>query len=522
MSKSPDEADKNAAGLLKADPSADTERFKPPLRSVGPNERRVATEPAALDSEDALLGALLWSGKNQPDTLRVSVLFDLLETGEPFFRRDRGDIFDAIRACAAAKQEHDPVAVLAQLVREGRDRSVGGRDALEKLVDGASTVNDRQARVYAEQIRDAWARRTVIADARRLVEDARDPKTSTTALVERARGAIAAASARASTVATSVSLHQSATSLFSRLQAGINTAVPTGLDDLDNALNGGLRPGEVSVIAARPGVGKSTLAAQIAETMVTRDPTCGVLYVTLEMAHEAFTARLIASRSGVPMSNMRRMVLNPSQWSQVTSTVNDLANKGLYFSDSASQTLASIYAAASQRARILARDGKRLAMVVIDHIGLVKPSAEALRRSNREQQVSETSRGQRFIASELGCHVMGIAHISREGEKESANRMPQPRHLRESGAIENDADLIMIMHRERDRDTGILDNTKPPALAIAKARLDETAIMVFGYDGSRARFSNWEDKEHGFAHFYGRPESEEEPRGRATGRYRSR
>jgi replicative DNA helicase len=503
VTKPPDVNDRAKAGTLPADPSAGTSRAG--LRVVKPTDAARATEPAALEAEDALLGALLWAGKNQPNTLRVGAVLDLLESGEPFYRRDRGHVFDAIRACAAAQQEHDPVAVLAHLVREGRDRSVGGREAIEKLVDGASTVNERQARVYAEAIRDAWARRTVIADARRLIEDSRNPKASAASLIEQARAAIASATARVSSVASSVSIHQSAVSLFSKLAAGVNTAVPTGLDDLDRALNGGLRPAEVSVLAARPGVGKSSLAAQIAETMVTRDPTCGVLYVTLEMQHETFTARLIASRSGVPKANMRRMVLNPQQLVEINRVIEQFASRGLYFADSVSQTLASVYATAAQRARLLTREGKRLAMVVVDHVGLVKPSAEALKRSNREQQVAETSRGLRFIATELGCHVMGIAHISREGEKDANNRMPQPRHLRETGALENDSDIILIMHRERDRETSLLDTTKPPALAVSKARLDEEAIMIFHYDQQRGLFSTWAGNET-YSTFYGRGE----------------
>lgn len=500
MSKVPDDADRAKAGTLPRDPAADAERAR--LRVVKPNERPRTTEPAALDAEDALLGALLWAGKNQPGILRVTSVVDILETGEPFWQRGHGAVFEAMKACTAESHEHDPVAVLSQMARSGTQGSVN-RETLEKLVDGASTVSERQARVYATEIRDAWARRTVIADARKLMEDARNPKTTTAALVEQARVAISQASARTATATSSVSIHKSAEMLFAKLQAGLNTAMPTGLGALDAAINGGLRPGEVSILAARPAIGKSVCASQIAEHIVSADASRAALYVTLEMTHEQFTARLIAARSGVPMSNLRRMVLNPTQWQGVTEAVRVLSQRGLYFTDSTTQTLASIYATAAQRARVLAREGKRLVLVVVDHVSLVKPSAEAIKRSNREQQVAETSRGLRFIANELGCHVMGIAHISREGEKESGNRMPQMRALRESGSLENDADLVMIMHRERDPDTGLLNNEKPAALAVAKARLDETAILLLNYDGARARFADWTG-DGTYATFYGK------------------
>jgi len=489
VSKPPDDNDRAQAGTLPSDPAADTERAK--LRVVKPGDRVRATEPAAIEAEDALVGSLLWAGAFQPQTLRSSAVLDILENGTPFYQSTRRDIYDAILACAAAKQEHDPVAVFQQLVQVGNDRSVGGRDAIDKLVECASTVSERQARVYASAIRDAWVRRRIIADARKLAEDARNPKTTTSALVDQFRKATMDNALRTGAASQSVSIYQTSKELFAELSAGVNTAMDTGIVDLDVALNGGLRPAEVSILAALQGVGKSTLAAQFAEHFVTVDPTAVALYVSLEMSRKSFTARLVSARSGVPMSNLRKIVLSPSQWSAITVAVKDLALKGIHFSDSTTQTLASIYASASQLSRAVARDGKHLALVVIDHVGLVKPSAEALRRANREQQVAETSRGLRYIAGELGCHVMGICHISREGEKESANRMPKPRHLRETAALENDADIILILHRERDDSTGLLRSDKPTALSVAKARLDDTAIMLLDYDGSRARFSNW-------------------------------
>lgn len=498
--KPPDDNERAQRGTLPSDPAADTERAR--LRVVKPDERVRTGEPAAIEAEDALVGSLLWAGAFQPQTLRSSAVVDILENGTPFYQTSRRDIYDAILACAAAKQEHDPVAVLAQLVHVGRDRGAGGRDGLDRLVELASTVNERQARVYASAIRDAWVRRTIIADARRLTEDARNPKTSTADLVERFRKATADNANRTGTNALSVSINESATQLFTILSTGVDRSMPTGFIALDDAINGGLRPPEVSMLAARSSVGKSVMAAQIAEHIVTADPSRVVLYVTLEMRHIMFTARLLAARSGVPMSHFRRNVLNPSQWTAVTSAVREIAGKGLHFVDSPSQTLASIFASASQLSRKVSSEGKKLAMVVIDHVGLVKPSAEALKRSNREQQVAETSRGLRFIATELDCHVMGICHISRDGEKESGGRMPQARHLRESDALLNDSDLVLILHRERDVNTGIMRTDKPAALAIAKARLDDTAIMLLGCDGSRARFSNW--TKGGFSDYYGK------------------
>lgn len=490
MSKSPDENDRLRAGTLPTNPSADTERMKParaPERVV-----QIGAEPSDLRAEKALLGALLWAGAHQPGTLRVAQVLDLLETGEPFYGKGYGDAFDAMRECSKTG-EHDPVAVHAELVRQGHFGL--DFDAVTALKDDASTVSERQARVYALAIRTAWARRCAIRDARMLAEYARDPKVSADALLEHGHLAVTQMAQRTSATGRSVSVGQSAEAFFKALLEQKNPAMPTGLRDLDNALNGGLRPGEVSIIGARTNVGKSMLSAQIGEHIVTADPGVGVLYVTLEMAHIMFTARLVAAKSGVPISNIRRMVLNINQEIAVNRVVQELAHKGLYFADNPSQTMGAIYAAATERARMLAREGKRLGLVVIDHLGLVKPTAESLKKASREQQVAETSRGQRLIASELGVHVLGIAQIGREAERGDANAMPKLSHLRESGSLEQDADVVMLLHRARDSKTGLFDRNKPPALSLAKGRMDETAIMLLGYEPARARFFDWNGDE---------------------------
>jgi replicative DNA helicase len=497
--KALDQNDKLVAGLLTSDPFDETVR-KPPLRVVAPDER--PREIAAIASEKALLGALLWSAANAPDMLRVSAVQDVLETGEPFYGKGHAHVYDAMRACREAKVEHDPVAAHAELVRAGRDRAAGGLDGVRALMDEASTVSETQARHYAQQIRMAWARRKYLTELRELSERAWSPKVTVDDLLVGTQALSGKLGERAASTGTSVSAKESATKFFDRVQSGTNTAIATGIKQLDDSLNGGLRPGEVTLIAARTSVGKSVISAQIAEHMVTADKTLGVLYVTLEMTHEMFTARLIAARSGVPLSNLRRMVLNQTQMSAVTTATMEFAGKGLYFADNPTQTLASIYAAAKDRSRVLAREGKRLALVVIDHLGLVKPSAELLKKANREQQVAETSRGQRVIAADIGCHVIGIVQIHREAEKQPTQSMPKLHHLRDTGALENDADTVLILHRERSPKTGMFNRDKPAALAIAKGRLDETALMLLNYDGPRARFSDWTGPEE-FGDFYG-------------------
>lgn len=485
--KSPDDADMAKAGTLPSDPIDGTVRAATPLRAVGPHERRQPDEPCNLEAEKALLGALLWAGTNQPAVLRVSAVIDLLEDGKPFYGAVAGKVYDAIRACHEAKQEHDPVAAHAEMMRQGHRLDL---DKLRELVANASTVSETQARVYAQAIRNTWARREVIRGALALITRAKDPKSNVDEIISDAQSVSRMATERTACTSATVSVKESARAFFTDLEKGGSKFTPTGIESIDLAINGGLRAGEVTILAARTSVGKSLLSAQIAENIVSADPTAAVLYVTLEMSHKLFTARLVAARAGVPLSAIRRGVLNPTQWSRVTSIVGLLADKGLYFADSPSQTLASIHAAARERVRLLNREGRKLVLMVIDHIGLVKPSAELLKKASREQQVAETSRAQRVMAADLGCHVLGIAQIHREAERAPGNAMPKLHHLRESGSLEQDPDLVWILHRERDQKTGLFKKGKPPAFAIAKGRMDDTAIMCLDFDTEHARFAD--------------------------------
>jgi replicative DNA helicase len=489
--KVPDENDRAQQGNLSSDPSVGTARV-PPLRVAGPNDK--PGEPCDPAAETALLAALLWAASNAPDVLRASAVADLLEDGEPFYVRAHGDIYEAICSCLAEKMEHDPVAVATQAAKLGRTLSV---DALTKLQGVASTVSEKQARVYAKSIRTTWAKRTAIRDLRRIAMDALSPKVSDTEIYEQAQKAALDIMTRAGTTSASVSLEHSAQQFFIRLQKGSSGAMSTGLRDVDLLINDGLRPLETSIVAARTSVGKSTIASQVARHIATSDPKAGVLYVSMEMPHESFAAKILASQAKVGISALRRGALNPSQWSAMTQAVADIIGLPLYFTVNLTQTLASTFAAASERARMLQKDGKRLAMVVIDHIGLVKPSAELMKRGTREQQVAETSRGLRFIATELGCHVMGLAQIHRDAERQGSGTMPKLHQLRESGSLEQDADQIFILHRKRDGATGLFDRSKPAAFSLAKGRMDDTGLVLLGFENGR--YVDWNDEDRTFA-----------------------
>jgi replicative DNA helicase len=512
--KVPDENERLQQGKLSSNAFEGTRRVDPAgLHLVDARMRKIG-EPADVAAENALIGACLWAASNSPQSLRASAVADLLPDGEPFYVRENGFIWEAMLACLVKDDttghkvvEHDPVAVASHAAVLGHGSAKTGIDTLLKLQAAASTVSEVQARAYAESIRKAWAKRCAIRDLRIIVSDALAPTVDDVEIFERAQKAAIAIMERSTATASIISIGKSAEELFTKLMAPGDSSFSTGFFDIDNMTNGGLREPETSILAARTGVGKSTIGVGISKHVVVNDPTAVALYVTLEMPHMSFTTKLLAAMTpGVTVAAIRRKVLSKDQWSDLGNAVQAVKDLELWFTVSLTQTLASVFKAAREAQRRAKKDGKRVKLVVVDHIGLVKPS-ELLKKAPRQLQVAETSRGLRFIATEIGCHVMALAQIHRDAERQKAtDAMPKLWHLRESGDLEQDADQIFIMHRPRDMTSGLLKNDMPTAFALAKGRMDEAAVNLLGFE--RGQYVDWKDDSRSFHSVYGRDDKE--------------
>lgn len=497
MSAALDEADRFKAGQLPADPGVGTVRVP---TAPGPSGRRLSPEAAA---ERALLGALMWSGSNAPALVRVEMVLDLIAHGDALTESAHRDVVAAMVACHAAGVEHEPVAVHAALVRAGK--SGLGLDGLRRLVDEASTVSEAQAKAYAHTIRQAWVRRRIVTTARALANEAQDQKRSPVEVLSGAVTSLQSLGADVSSSGHFVSIKEALTAYFERLQSMQAAHWSTGLRDLDQAIVG-LFPKEVSVVAARTSVGKSSLAATMALGLVERSQDAIVLYVSLEMHASLFCGRLAAARAGIPAKALRRENgLSQEQWKGFTTAVGELAPLGIYFVDSTTQTMQSILGIAEEIARKLARENKRIALIVVDHVGLVKPSVESSKRDSRERQVAEVSRGLRYLAERFDCHVMALAQINRAAEDQKADtRVPKLRHLAESDSIGRDADVVIIVHRDQDKLTGLLDTEKPAGIVVAKQRNDEPTALLLTFDAPHVTFRNY-DGDRTFSGVYGGP-----------------
>lgn len=483
MTKPEDQNDRLIAGKLPSDLISDT-------RVV---HRKKDDIPRADDAERSLIASLLWTAKNNQSGLKYSQVQDAVEP-EHFFDRRLADILEAIAACAAAKAEYDSVSVATQLMLAGKDGPTGAVSLLDELVAEGWGASEPTARAWAEAIKDAHSRREIIAKFSAIVQEAKAGTSSAIMLLDRCQSSAVELTKKAGGGSDSVSITTSMHSLFERLAStGKVRLVKTGFAAIDKDL-GGLHLGETSIVAARTGLGKSAWTAQLALNAIRLDQDMAAMFVSLEMPHEAFSTRLLASKAGIPIRSFRMNDLTPSDWSRVTTSAAQLAESGLYFVDSPSQTLASIFSSARTRANALAKEGKILGLLVIDHIALVKPSSESLRRASGEQQLAEISRGLRYIASEIGCHVLAVCQIGRAAETQGpqGGQIPKLHHLRGSDAIAQDSDLVFILHRERDSKTGMFVKGQPALIQLIKGRYDQPASWCLGFNQDTASFYDWD------------------------------
>lgn len=469
---------------------ADTEVRKATVRLVTENVKAEDLPlPNDVHAEAQLLATLLWHGTNAPPSLTVSDVQDLLESEDRFFSPPHRVIFKAMLTVHSGMQVTSITLVHGRLVHWRSTREAGGIEYLEQLVASASPMSGQTLRAHATAIRDAWARRQMIALMADVGNEARRGKATSEAIVEKAHTGLVNIASLLSASSTYLSFAQVAADVLRNVGSGKTDALPTGLTELDE-MTGGWYPQEVTIIAARTSVGKSALATQFAFDAVAQRPNEAVLYVSLEMPARQFVARILASRSGVSLRSIRRHRVTVEELKQLEAAEHAMQSTRVYFVDSQLQTIMSISAIASRLNAALIREGKRLSKIIVDHLGLVKPSPETARKP-REQQVSENSRGLKYLAQHHRCHVMGLAQIGREAEKQQGkSKMPMLHHLRESGSIEQDAENILIIHREKDANGWFKKNT-PAKLNVAKARNDGLGLIWLAFEERIGRFVPW-------------------------------
>lgn len=390
------------------------------------------TTPILYDplAERSVLGAAMTSPRALADVV------GLLSPAD-FFDQRHAFVFEAIAHLAELGTAVDPITVQAELERRGKpNAAVFLLDVYGEVPTAANAAR------YAELVADKALLRRLAETGQRAVQIAYSSTSDAAAAVEDIRAEFdqVASARRSSSTATAASAIAEAA--LQRYAAPQPSALPTGLAELDDLLNGGLRPGTLTVVGARPGVGKSVLGVNLGLN-VARNRRSALIF-SLEMTEAEVGDRMIANLASVELDRITRHRLSDRDWQRVEQAAISLRGWPLNVLDFPNIGLTGI--------RTLARDHLRSAagldLVVIDYLQLIRPADP---RANREQQVAAISRGLKLLAKELGVPVVALAQVNR-GSEARADKRPALADLRESGAIEADADAVILLHHDIDRE----------------------------------------------------------------------
>ena len=440
-------------------------------------ERRVRTgqrvPPHNIEAEESLIGALLLSR----DALGTAL--ELRLGTDDFYKPTHQHIFEAIRVLAAAGQPVDAVTVSDELRRSGLLDDIGGSTALLEMQ--ATTPAISNVARYVSIVRDTAVLRRLIGVASDIAEIAYlEPDDVAKALDEAETKVFEVAEHRVtdSTAPINAVLRELMDDLeviYTRGEAV--TGVATGYTDLDELLTG-LHPSQLIIVGARPSMGKTALALGLA-TNVAKTASHPVLFFSLEMGHKELAQRILASEARVDSQKLRTGRLEQADWSKIGAALGRL-EVPLFVDENPNVTVMEIRAKAR---RIKARYGG-LALIVIDYLQLMSSSGA----ENRQLEISEISRNLKILARELEVPVVALSQLSRTLESR-ADKRPLLSDLRESGAIEQDADVVMFIYRDEVYNPDSPDRGSAEII-VSKHRNGPIGTRRLVYLGQYTRYEN--------------------------------
>jgi len=432
--------------------------------------------PHSVEAEQAVLGGLML------DANAWDAVADIV-TAADFYRRDHRLIFEAITEVAEIRGSCDAVTVSEHLERKGRLEETGGLAYLGTIArDTPSATN---VRAYAEIIRERSILRQLVAAGGEIAAAALDGKgRSASEIVDEAERRVFEIAERGSHGRSGfIAIRDVLPQTIDRLDLlhqtpGEIRGVPTGFTQLDRKTTG-LQAGDLVVIAGRPSMGKTTLAVNIAENAAIAKGVPSAIF-SMEMSAEQMTLRLISSLGRVNQTHLRTGSFTEEDWSRIQGAMAQLSTAPLYVDETPALTPTEVRA----RARRLKRE-KGLGLIVVDYLQLMQVPGT---KENRATEISEISRSLKALAKELQVPVVALSQLNRAVEQRT-DKKPVMSDLRESGAIEQDSDLILLIYREEVYDP----NTTRKGIAdiiIAKQRNGPIGEVQLTFLGEYTRFEN--------------------------------
>ena len=431
--------------------------------------------PHAIEAEMSLLGSMLIDPQVVGDVILI------LRGGDDFYKPANGALYEAMVELYDQRAALDIVQLHRLLADRGLLDTIGGLGYLVELANASPT--SAHAAYYAREVRNKACIRHLIGAAGDILYDAHHSSEDAQALLEQAEQRIfeIAQHGEQSGAESLQDLLLHAYRLIQENEGQIITGVPTGFVELDE-MTSGLQPGEMIIIAARPSMGKTALALNIAEQMGLRGFGVGIF--SLEMSKQQLVQRLLASCSGVSSQKIRRAMLNQDDHHQLQIACDKLLKTPIYIDDTAGLSLLQLRAKAR---RLVARH--EIKAVVVDYLQLMSAGG---RPESRQVEISEISRGVKAMGRELNLPVICLSQLNRAPEQREGHR-PRMSDLRESGSLEQDADVVMMLHREDYYHKGEddYDPSNVAELILTKQRNGPTGAIKLSWVEQTTRFRDY-------------------------------
>ena len=429
--------------------------------------------PHSKEAEQSVIGSMLSSSE------AVGAACEILKPDDFFFGQNK-EIYSAMMELFNENTPVDMVTVSDRLNQRDQLDAGGGVTYLSTLVLSVPTTGNVE--YYAKIVKDKAVLRRLIYSTQGILSMAYDEGDTTERIIDRSEQLILDISSnkdQSDIVHISEIMMTAYDDMVQNsLNKGTVTGISTGFNYINNA-TGGLHGGELIIVAGRPGMGKSSFAVNIAENAAINE-NIPVAIFNLEMSKSMIVNRIICSQALVDSQNVRKGDFQPEDWLQICAVIDKLSAAPIYIDDSSSITVSEIRA----KCRRL-KQTKNLGLVVIDYLQLMQGSKKS---DNRQQEISEISRSLKVLAKELDIPVIALSQLSRTSESRSDKR-PMLSDLRESGAIEQDADLVMFLYRD-DYYNKDSQEKNIAEVIIAKQRSGTTGTFKLGWQGRYTKFVN--------------------------------
>lgn len=437
--------------------------------------------PHSIEAETCVLGGLLLSNESFAEI--QSIL-----SKDQFYRLEHSLIYSSIKGLVESGRPADVITVFEHLCARGKGEEIGGIQYLNSIAQ--YVPSSRHLRHYATLVHEKALLRRLISVGEKISSAAfNQDGRSVEELISTAEQQVLEVGRGLSGKTTHKTIEDVAIEIIDQLQDRAENpskfaGVRTGYEDLDEMI-GGFQAGELIVVAGRPSMGKTSLVMNIVENASTRNGLQS-LVISLEMKSSAIALRMLGAIGRVNQSKLKEpKKLDAQDWARISDALEQVRNKGIDFEDSGVETIGAIRSAA----RRSFQRNKRLDLIVVDYLQLLDGDTDAGRWDNRNNEVSKISRGLKLLAQEMNCPVIALSQLTRNVEQRPDKR-PMMSDLRDSGAIEQDSDTIMMIYRD---DYYTREASKEPGVAeinIAKQRNGETGVVRLAWSPHYTRFDS--------------------------------